>query len=79
MSFKEWVLKRYGKDSPYAELASFVHDDEHFPETRSKVYIEAHLHNMNVGDDIFASFQKAWKMYLQFERNRTLPYSKPEK
>ncbi len=79
MYFKEWILKRYQKNSPYAELAQFVHDDADFPESNAKVLVIAHLRNMNVYDQFSDIFEKAWKMFRAAERNRTLPYYMPKK
>ena len=79
MYFKEWILKRYQKNSPYAELARFVHDDLHFPESNSKVLIKAHLNNMHVYEDYKDVFEKAWSMFRLKERERTLPYYMPKK
>lgn len=79
MYFKEWILKRYQKNSPYADLAGYVHDDTHFPDSNSKVYVIAHMKNMHVYDDYSEIFEKAWKMFRAAERNRTLPYAMPKK
>ena len=79
MYFKEWILRRYGKNGPYADLARFVHDDINFPESNAKVFIIAHLHNMHADEELYPIFEKAWKMFRLAERNRALPYAIPKK
>lgn len=68
MSFKEWMEKYIDKDNISGDLARLISEDEHFPQIRSKVFIEAHLYNMYEDEALIKCFRREWKKYLEFLR-----------
>lgn len=71
MTFKEWVLRHKGKNSPLGNLASDVSRDETFPEENTREAILNYLNSPNIDacPEAVDAFKRAWSSYLAYEKN----------
>ncbi len=70
MTYKEWILRHVGKDTPLGDLANDISSDKCFPDTSSKSEILDHLtgvqhHACSAAIDIF---NRSWSSYRAYVR-----------
>lgn len=73
MTFKEWVLRHEGKNSPLGDLASDVSRDETFPEENTREAILNHLTDpaINACPEAVDTFKRAWSSYRAYEKKHS--------
>jgi len=73
MTFKEWVLRHTGKDSPLGDLARDVSGDRSFPEENTREAILVHLKGptINACPEAVETFKRAWISYRAYEKNHS--------
>lgn len=68
MTFKEWIKRYEGKDTPLGDLAADVRRDAKFPENGGYEDIYRHLENVanrNIRHKVLRIFREAWAAYAK--------------
>ena len=65
MTFKEWVIRHKGEESPLGDLADDISRDRNFPEENTKEAIMLHLTSVAVHacPEAVEEFKHAWVSY----------------
>lgn len=73
MTFREWISRHYGKDTPLGHLAYDIAHDELFPYANHRAVILYHLNSFTVCTypDSRETFERAWKAYQAYERRHS--------
>lgn len=73
MTFKEWLIRHKGEDSPLGDLAEDVALDKDFPSDNSKEAILDHLTGANVHAcrEAIETFKRAWSSYRAYEKKHS--------
>lgn len=66
MTFKNWLFRLKGKDTPIGDLANDVFHDASFPEDDSYAEILNHLKRHNACKEAIKTFNTAWKYYQRY-------------
>lgn len=65
MTFKSWIKKYKGQNSPIGDLANDIIIDKSFPSSASYDTILTYLESLNAFDGAIDAFKEAWKIYEQ--------------
>lgn len=73
MTFKEWVLRHKGKNTPLGDLADDVARDKTFPEENTKEAILVHLTGPTISacPEAIDTFKRAWTSYRAYVKKHS--------
>lgn len=73
MTFKEWIIRHKGKDTPLGNLADDVSRDKDFPEENTKEAILDHLTGFTTRacPEAVDEFKHAWKSYQAYMKRHS--------
>lgn len=73
MTFKEWIMRHKGKDTPLGDLAYDIARDRNFPDSNTKEAILDHLtsYTVNACPEAIDAFKSAWNSYRAYEKRHS--------